>query len=274
MNKVTKFLFNKGSSAAYAIITAIFTVVPEDSINFCKINDKWPESTNILISRLIVCIGVFILSNIVYCIYRKKRKRVSVSNHNISIQIEYGDIFKVSDGKVLIDFDECFSTKVGDAPSDIKPDSVCGQYLIKHPIDDIQDLVNKANIKPARGKSKFNNLTKYIPGTIIPNDNFLLMAFSKLDENGRGCMSYDEYLQCLDTLWEQIDRYHGTKDVYMPILGSRIVRFDKELSQQELLNIIISSYVLSPRKLKTPFKLHIICRPCEGFSLNNIIGVN
>jgi len=35
-------------------------------------------------------------------------------------------------------------------------------------------------------------------GTVIQNGNDLLMAFAKLDENGRGNLTYDEYLDCLE----------------------------------------------------------------------------
>jgi hypothetical protein len=45
-------------------------------------------------------------------------------------------------------------------------------------------------------------------------------------------------------------------------------------NQQELLDVIIASYRLSPKKMKRPFTLHIVCKKCEGFSLNDIMGVN
>ena len=42
---------------------------------------------------------------------------------------------------------------------------------------------------------------------------------------------------------------------------------------KELLDTMISSYRLSPKKMKKPYKLHIVCREREGFSLNDIFGV-
>ena len=116
-------------------------------------------------------------------------------------------------------------------------------------------------------------MDRYASGTIVPNGDYLLMAFAKLNQNGLGHLTYDEYLECLNSLWEQIDLWHGTSDVYVPILGSKITRFDKELTQQELLDTMISSYRLSPKKMKKPYKLHIVCREREGFSLNDIFGV-
>lgn len=274
MSKILKLFTNKGSAAAYALLTAIFTVVPEDCFKLVVINDKLLDDTTILINRLIICFVVFAISNVGYCIYRKKRKKVTISGNNYIIQIEYGDLFSVNSGKVIIDFDECYTTKVGGAPGEIKLESVCGQYLSKHHINNMEALINDAGAKPAIGKSKYNGQTRYAPGTIVPNEDFLLMAFAKLDKDGLGKLTYDEYIECLDTLWQQIDKYHGTSDVYMPILGSKITRFDKELTQQELLDIIVSSYRLSSKKLREPYKLHIVCREREGFSLNDVYGVD
>jgi len=273
MINIKKFLWGKGSAVAYAITTAIFTFVPDDffKCGFCPCN--WSESAVLLVNRLIAFLIVFLLTHIVYFIYRSHRKSVSISENSFEITIEYGDLIAINDGVKIINFDECFTTTVGNKPEDIKPASVCGQYLQKYPISDIQNLISDAGITPV-GKSLFAQKDKYAHGTIIRRDDFLLMAFAKLDREGRGFLTYDKYLECLEKVWEQIDLHHGTDDVYVPILGSKIVRFvDKDLSQQELLDIMIASYRLSPKKLKKPFTLHIVCKKRDGFSLNDIFGV-
>ena len=269
---MNKCFLKKSSAIASAIVSAIFTVVPEEIFKQGFILCRWSDTSVILANRLIFCVVVFILANIGYFCYIKVRKSVTISDENVTIKIGYGDLFKVKRGKKLIHFDECYSTNVGDKPEDIKPSSVCGQYLAKHPIDDIQSLIQSSGIQSS-GVSLYTNKPKYESGTIIPREGFLLMAFAKLDERGLGRMTYVEYLECLDKLWEQIDIYHGTDDVYLPILGSRITRFDNNLSQQELLDIMIMSYHLSPKKMRKPSVLHIVCKRREGFSLNDITGV-
>ena len=82
----------------------------------------------------------------------------------------------------------------------------------------------------------------YELGTIVPHNDHFLMAFTKLDQDGLSRMTYNQYLECLNNLWMQIDKFHGTDDVYIPVLGSMITRFDKELTQQNLLNVLIFLY--------------------------------
>ncbi len=265
---------NKGSTFAYALISAVFTFVPDDCFKLFKLNNKWPDVINEISNRAIISIVIFIVVNLIYSVYRKKRKKVNIIGDNFEIQIEYGDLFDISDGKKLINFDECFTTKVGEAPSEIKPESICGQYLSNYPDINIQKLIDQTNVIPIKGSSACNNQLRYKPGTIVPNGDFLLMAFTRLNQVGLGYLTYEEYLDCLNTLWEQIDIYHGTSDVYIPILGSRITRFDKELNQQQLLDIIIASYRLSSKKLKDPCKLHIVCKPRKDFSLNQVFGID
>lgn len=204
--------------------------------------------------------------------YRMMRNSVTISDRNSVIVIEYGDLINKG-GKKVINFDECFTTTVGNKPEDVKPESLCGQYLTKYPIDDIQSMISNAGLKPM-GLSMYGNKMCYEHGVLIPRDDFFLMAFAKLNNDGLGFLTYESYLKCLDKLWEQIDLYHGTDNVYLPILGSRITRFDKDLTQQELLDIMIASYRLHPKKLKKPNILHIVCRKREEFSINKVFGVD
>lgn len=54
-------------------------------------------------------------------------------------------------------------------------------------------------LKPARKRSEYNGKMCYESGTLLPYGKFLLMAFGKLDKNGRAVMSREDYLSCLNT---------------------------------------------------------------------------
>lgn len=199
------------------------------------------------------------------------RKRITIKGDSYSIQVEYGNLFEISDCKKVVAFDECFTTKVGDNPSDVNSDSVCGQFLQSHPIENMQSLIDSVNLKPAKGKSKFQGKTKYESGKLVPFEDYLLLSFAKLNSGGSGELTRDEFLECLSILWREIEMYYGQKDVALPILGSGVTRMgDDSLNQQKLLDIIIASYKLSSHKIKKPYQLRIVCKESDDFSLNRV----
>lgn len=244
--------------------------VPEDMFKLCMLFSKLSEEINVIINRSIIFVGILILSLICNAIYQVFRRKAYIKGKNYSIKIMYGDLFKQRDCKVVIPFDECFTTNVGPAIADINPRSICGQYLIANDSLDMHQLINSSNIK-TKGKSKYAGKDRYESGRVIANGKYLLMAFAKLDKYGKGVMSREEYIGSLSILWEEIDNYYGQEDICIPILGSGTTRIgDNELSQQDLLEIIINSYKLSMHKIKNPNKLRIICKRTEGFSINSI----
>ncbi len=210
-----------------------------------------------------------------YQIGKYGRMRMRYLKKHRPIRIEYGDILKKKKCRRVINFDECFTTEVGGNVGDISPTSICGQYLTQNPNIDMQKLIRDSNLVPLQRKSKYNQLTCYQPGSIVPCGDDLLMAFAPLDENGRGGFhSRKEYLECLSKLWEEIDKYFEPRDVCIPLLGAGRTHFESSsgasYSSQELLDIIINSYKLSSCKIKSPYKLRIVVKKNVGISLDKI----
>ena len=274
---------------AFGIVTGIFTFVPETFFGRCEwVTEEYFEQSrcftnldvkdaNIIISHFVCFFLVWLGTSLAYAIFLKLRRWVTFKGSNYTIRVEYGNILKKKNCKRVINFDECFTTKVGRSTADINPDSICGQYLSLHSDLNIQQLIEIYQIKPARSKSKYQHNTRYDSGTIVPNGDDLLMAFAKLDERGKGrFFSRDEYLECLDLLWKEIENNYSEKDVCVPILGAGTTSFDggsgASISQQELLDMMIWSYKLSSHKIKAPHKLRIVCKKNSGFSINNIGG--
>lgn len=283
-----KFI-RKSLAMAFCILTIIFTFVPEtffeeyewitkESLERSEyFNSLDTKDVNTILSRLACFFIVWIVTSLVYTIFLKYRRWITIKGQNYSIRIEYGDIIKKKNCKKVINFDECFTTTVGNATADINPESICGQYLNEYPQLNVQQLIEAAKIKPAPSKSKYQQKTRYDSGTIVPNGDDLLMAFAKLDERGKGrFFSRDEYLECLDLLWKELENYYSEKDVCVPILGAGTTSIDggagASISQQDLLDMMIWSYKLSSHKIKAPHKLRIVCKKNSGFSINNIDG--
>ena len=277
----------KSIAAAFAVITGIFTFVPESVfagrgwitqglLSKCEWLSGF-EATDVyvVITRLVCFLLVWIATSAAYALFLALRRWTTIRGENYSIRVEYGNILKKRNCKRVINFDECFTTHVGDKTADINPTSICGQYLTTHPGLDMQKLIDAANITPARAKSQYQQKTKYDSGTIVPNGDDLLMALAKLDDKGKGrFFTRDEYLQCLDLLWRELENHYSEKDVCVPILGAGTTSFDggsgASISQQDLLDMMICSYKLSSHKIKAPHKLRIICKKNSGFSINNI----
>lgn len=264
-------LIKNSCAWALSIISMAFTFIPEAAFEKYKLLVNFSDETNVILNRVLCFVVVFVLTIIVKAICWWRRRKVCIKGKNYSIQIQYGDILKMKDCKKVIPFDECFTTCVGNAPADINPTSICGQYLKENPIQDMQSLIADAQLKPARGRSKYQNKERYASGKLVPNGDYLLMSFAKLDENGLGRMSREEFLECLSVLWKEINKHYGQKNICIPILGSGVTRMDDmSLTQQELLDIIIGSYKLSTQKLKSPYKLYIVCKKRDDFSLNKL----
>lgn len=261
----------KSGTWALSIITVVFMFVPEIYFGKFKLLSNAPDEGNIVLTRVLAFVVVLVFSIIGNALYLAFRRRIIIKGNNYSIQIKYGNLLKMDDCKKVIPFDECFTTSVGDSPSDINPKSICGQYLSENPIQDMQNLIENANLKPAKSKSEYQNKERYDTGKLVPNGDDLLMAFAKLDKEGSGRLSRDEFIDGLSMLWKEIDKFYGQKDVCIPVLGSGVTRMDgASLTQQELLDIIIASYRLSAHKMKYPCELHIVCKKRDDFSLNKI----
>lgn len=277
-------LLKRSVAYAFAVISVFFTFVPEAVFEkIVLISNDFLEQfaleeyileINIIANRILVFLIVWFVVALIYKLCLHWRKRVTIKGNNYKITVEYGDLLKTKKCKRVINFDECFSTHVGTAPADIKPTSICGQYLIANPNLDIQTLISESKLQPARSKSKYQGRERYESGRIIPDGDNLLLAFAKLDKDGLGVFTRDEYLECLSILWKEINKYYGQQDVCVPILGAGLTRIDggsgASIPPQELLDMMIWSYKLSSHKIKSPHKLRIICRREEDFSLDKI----
>lgn len=256
-----------------SVISAIFTIIPESFFESIELLGMASEEINIISNRIVFALLVIVIISILYALTAKMRKGILIKGANYSIKVSYGNILRTKNAKIVVPFDECYTTSVGERPEQIKASSICGQYLNQNINSrfEMQQLIDNSMVKPSKRKSSYNNQVCYTPGTIVPDGRYLLLAFAKLNRHGLCHMSYKEYTDCLNILWEEINKHYGQKNVCIPILGSGITRFDDTtLTQQELLDIIICSYKLSPYKLKSPAKLHIVCKRQDGFSLNDI----
>lgn len=283
--KAIKIIVKRGLVWSSVPLSCVFTLVPEMVFSNKRFIlsenclNKWMDvdAQNIVLAKLVLAIAIILFC--IFCSYVRAihRKSVRIEENGYSIQIESGDFFKIDNGQKVINFDECYTTKVGERSDEIKQNSICGQYLERHKeIDDhfIEGLIQEQNIKSCNERSLYKGKICYKPGTIVAYKDDLLMAFTRLEKNGISKkFTIEEYLECLDLLWIEINNHYCQKDVYVPLLGSGIARFEAGLSQtiptRELLDMMINSYKLSTHKIKDTNTLHIVCKNIEPFCLDN-----
>ncbi len=170
--------------------------------------------------------------------------------NNTEIEIRQGDIFNC-EGVAVIAFNEYFDTLVDEMI--ISSSSLNGQYLRRYWPDGAEELdalisaderllsaVEGVNDRPTPGGKRIS----YRLGTSFRHGDFILTAMTKFDENNAARTSFSNHLVFLSNMWVEVANKAGGKDVYLPVLGSGITRFDDSgpLTYEELIDLILLSF--------------------------------
>lgn len=100
---------------------------------------------------------------------------------------------------------------------------------------------------------------KYKLGTIHQHKDYLLTALSRFDEKNRAYLSMQDYVTFLLEFWNEIDIIYAGKTIVIPLLGSGMTRFKNvDISEQELLELLLWSFKMSRIKFRYPSKVRIV----------------
>ena len=216
----------------------------------------------LLIIFVIILISLFLIMWVV----ANGKKHLKMNIMGSDVEICQGDIFKCDDEQKLIAFNEYFDTDVDDYL--VMKRSVNGRYISKY-FDNNIDILDKIieNYPNSSTRITEQNVVRisgkrnrYKLGTIIPNGDYLLLAFAKYDDDIGSYLEMDDYLSCLINFWKQCNRYSLGKTLVLPLLGSGITRFpgSAQISDQELLEMILWTFKVSSIKINPPHKLKIV----------------
>nr|WP_319515786.1 macro domain-containing protein [uncultured Cohaesibacter sp.] len=246
---VKNFLEATSSISAVLSIIVLFVDIP----------------TNIRISLGIAFI--LLLAVIYFVIWFKSNSLndIAINVEGSDVNIKVGDIFE-QEGLKAIAFNEYFDTEVDNIL--IAENSLNGifiknhlrvsveeldSHIEKHPFDCDEKL--EENIDRKRGKKQ-----KYKIGTICLFDEYLLTALSKFDDKNRAYLTMPEYLEFLINFWDSVNKIYAQKSVSTTIFGSGITRIKghKNISDEDLLKIMLWTFRISEMRFKYPAKLSII----------------
>ncbi len=190
---------------------------------------------------------------------------VKIDIEGSTVNIKSGDLFAESGFKV-IPFNEYFDTIVDEKI--IASSSLNGIYINEHLDISVQELNNHIIQNSLQEDIEDNNVVRRLGGnnvkfkisTIIVYKDFLLTAFAKFDEHNKAVLTMPEYLEFLINFWDRVNRVYAQRSVSVPIFGSGITRIKehRNISDEDLLKIMIWTFKLSEMKIKHPAKLSII----------------
>ena len=228
--------------------------------------------------KLLVGVLLLMLLLMVYVtLWRRSNnlEQIHTKIEGSDVTIKKGDIFKEPDFKVIA-FNEYFDSKVDDKI--ISSKSLNGifiekyidasvsdfdRYIENYPFED-DDIVGE-NADRKSGKKK-----RFEVGAICVYGEYLLTAFSKFDDKNRAWLTMPEYLVFLINFWDRVNRVYAQKSVSVPIFGSGITRIKehKNISDEDLLKIMLWTFRISEMRFKYPAKLTIVIHPDKMGTIN------
>jgi hypothetical protein len=212
--------------------------------------------------------GTFAVLVIIYLMIWYKANKLTNINIDIegsNVNIKCGDLF-LEKGLKTIPFNEYFDTVVDDKI--ISNKSLNGIYInnfFKYKVNELDDFIienaDKSDIiNGQHSRAKGGKNVKFKLSTLFVYDDFIITAFSKFDEHNKATLTMPEYIEFLINFWDRVNRIYAQKDVSVPIFGSGITRLKehKNISDEDLLKIMLWTFKLSEMKFKHPAKLSII----------------
>ena len=249
-----KYSWHKSIYCALTIITAINTICGVIGFSVRDIHERlsWWACLLILLAFYVA------LTIIIHRIIRHiDRQPVHLDVNGNQVEIKTGDLFLES-GLKLIPFNEYFDTVVDDII--ISKNTLNGLFLTRYVEnqDDLMQCLNNAPrekciLKPVNDGDRI----KYPLGRIVPYNDYLLLAFSRFNDQNEAHIDIIEYEQCLFRMWNEIRRTYSGRDVIIPLIGSGITTFDgiNKKDNTSLLKCIICTLKASGVQLNSTIRI-------------------
>jgi len=234
-----------------------------------------------------IYIGIIFLFSLVFVYIKDWRKANKLQSIDINVEesivtIKTGNIFE-EDGFKVITFNEYFDTLVNDKI--ISKKSINGIFINNYLNESIEefdsfidnkDHYDEEDILCLDDGRKSGKKQKYRIGTIaVYKEKYIITAFTKFDKNNKAYLTMPDYLGFLITLWDKINNVYAQKSVSVPIFGSGITRIKehKNISDEELLKIMLWTFRISEMRFKYPAKLNIVIHE-EKISKINLLDIS
>lgn len=232
-----------------------------------------PSSIKYIIG--VVFILGLIIGYITLWLHSSTLENVDLNIEGSTVTIKTGDIFN-EPGFKTIAFNEYFDTQVDNKI--ISDESLNGIFINRvfpKSTNELDDHISSYNFddddficedKDRRHGKKL----KYGIGVICIYEDYILAAFSKFDDKNRALLTMPEYLAFLIKFWDKVNKVYAQKSVSVPIFGSGITRIKehRNISDEELLKIMLWTFRVSEMRFKYPAKLTIVIHTSKINQIN------
>lgn len=251
-NVRNKFWFYFSVISGILSFVLLFNIVPDDYKDYLR-------------DFGYLTFGVLIIIYLIIWYRANNLANINVDIDGSEVNIKSGNLFSEQGFKV-IPFNEYFDTIVDDKI--ISNSSLNGIYIKKYFLDSVNkldnfitdnsdemDIIDNQTCRRLGGKS-----IKFKLSTIFVYEDFILTAFAKFDEHNKATLTMPEYIEFLINFWDRVNRVYAQKTVSVPVFGSGITRIKehKNISDEDLLKIMLWTFKLSEMKFKHPAKLTIV----------------
>lgn len=244
-------IFLTVTSAASSSISAI--------VLFVDIPANWKINAGCIFLSLLLVIYVFIW------LWSKNLNTITIDVEGSDVTIKVGDIFQQT-GLKAIAFNEYFDTKVDNKI--IAEKSLNGIFINKYldiSASELDSYINEYEFESVdeisyNEERTSGNKKKFKIGTICQYKDYLLTAFSKFDSSNKAFLTMPQYLEFLVNFWDEVNKIYAQKNVSTTVFGSGITRIKghKNISDEDLLKIMLWTFRISEMRFKYPAKLTIV----------------
>ena len=196
---------------------------------------------------LVGLITINIVTYFLMWVHCNRSKVVTLKIRKTKIIIKEGDLFKES-GNKIIGFNEYFDTQVDDVV--IATGSLNGIFINNY-VENVADLDKhisdylSSRTKIVDQQREFGKIESYDLGTIVPYNEYLLLAYSRFDQNNRAYLTKDDISKMYLNMWNEVDIVKAYNSISMPVLGSSGIVRGMNLTPQQLVELILWSFRIS-----------------------------
>lgn len=250
--------FNKNLWREFSCIVSFFCTMVSFVVVFIDI----PSNLKACIGSIFFILLLFIFISLIIRANQLKEKTLIINQ--TKFVIKFGDLFS-EQGLKTIPFNEYFDTEVSDEL--ISVNTLNGIFL-KDKISDVSqidykvenDSECKKNIVDINNERTHGKKTIYKLGTSVRFDDYILVAFSKFDEQNRAYLELENYLSCLVNYWNEVNRIYNGENIALPLMGSGITRLmcGNSITYQQTLEIIIQIFKYSNLSFSHDCKITLV----------------